>query len=1101
MVSKDLVREYCAKKLCERLVGSAQIRRALDPLSAKGRGYLAGINEAVLPLLVTGLSMREKQPVVLIVPGRETANKMAVFLESFPQDVRFFPPNDEFPRSSLGVQREVLISRLDVLERLSMDLSAEDNRVVVLPLDGLLQPTVSPQRFRQQVRSLSVDDAVDPVQLARGLVDMGYERADRVEYVGQFSRRGGILDLYVPGVPRPYRIEFLGDRIASIRSFSPVDQRSVDRHSGISLAPATETLEAETALLLDHLPEGTLVVWHEPLELASQMDHLRDSASKARDAGSLNRTWWWEDASLESLLVRASVCGHLFCSSLGQWPEGLDPGSRPSRLEAPGVGLKPGDLQTLKDTLQRWQEEGQDVFLFCNNEGERDRMAELLDDLCSSVSFVLGSLEGGFLLPEEGLVVVTDQEVFQRYGRRHLRQVKPIHTAPLFHPNQLEEGDFVVHANFGIGIYRGLVRGDELNPERELLCIEYARKERLFLPVEQLHLVDKYIGSEDHPPPLNLLGGQKWERTKRRVSMSVLAMAKDLLDLYASREALPGYAFPQDDEWQKEFENSFIYEETPDQSKAIEEVRSDMEAPRPMDRLICGDVGYGKTEVAMRAAFKASVAGKQVAVLVPTTVLAQQHFKTFSERMADYPVRVAMLSRFLSRKEQLQVLRELQQGAVDVVIGTHRLVQKDVAFKDLGLVIIDEEQRFGVAHKERLKRFRKQVDVLTLTATPIPRTLHMSLMGIRDMSVMETPPERRLPVETRVEPYDLARIREAILRELDREGQIYFVHNRVETIDKTTERLRRAVPEARFMAAHGQLPERLLERIMLEFYDGSFDVLVCSTIIESGLDVPNVNTIIMDRADCFGLSQLHQLRGRVGRYVRRAYAVLLVPRRRSIGGDAKKRLAAIVQCDQLGAGFQIAMRDLEIRGAGNLLGPEQHGMMLAVGFNLYVKLMKRAVSQLKGETVSDQEQTLIDCAPSGHLPSSYVPGEIQRVEIYRQISSATSEKELGWVVAGMRDRFGPFPPSAEILVEMARIRIRASALGLSSMTRERRGFILSWGDGLVPPEAFETLEEAFSGRVHLVGRKDELGLAVDLPVELTGGKEWEILRDIIDALE
>jgi len=1073
----------------------------MEQIRDQGRAWLAGLDEEILPLLVAGWVRRGTCPVVVVTAERDSGNRAVAALDSLLPKVHYFPPNDDFPRSSLGVQREIIISRLETLRWLSDEPGGFEREALVVPLDGLLQPTLSPPRFRRQIRSLAVGDPVDPLWLARSLVGMGYETVDRVECVGQFSRRGGILDVYVPGSARPCRIEFHGETVASLRGFSPVDQRSIERRDRIALVPAMDVLDEESGCLLDYLPGNTVLLWYDPLAMVSRMEALRRASQEARDTGRLDRTWWWECLSWSDLLSRAGESGHLLCSCLGQWPKGVEPKGQAARLDAPGLGLQPGNLETWKETVVGWLEGGKRVVLVCNNEGERDRLREILSEVAHRLEFILGCLERGFHSPDRTMVIVTDQEIFRRYARRYLRQVKTSHTRPLFHPNQLEEGDLVVHAHFGIGRYKGLERVDTLNPDRELLCIEYAHGERLFLPVEQLHLVDKYIGSEDRPPLLHSLGGNRWQMTRRRVSTAVLAMARELLDLYAAREALPGFAFPSGDEWQKEFETSFVYEETPDQAKAIEEVRFDMESRRPMDRLVCGDVGYGKTEVAMRAAFKACMAGKQVAVLVPTTVLAQQHFKTFTERMADYPLRVAMLSRFLSGKEQKDLLHDLKNGTVDVVIGTHRLIQKDVAFKDLGLVVIDEEQRFGVVHKEKLKRFRRLVDVLTLTATPIPRTLHMSLMGIRDMSVMETPPERRLPVETHVETFDMMRIRQDILKELDRQGQAYFVHNRVETIDIVTERLRQAVPEARFRAAHGQLPERLLERIMLDFYDGQFDVLVCTTIIESGLDVPNVNTIFIDRADCFGLAQLHQLRGRVGRYVHRAYAKLLVPRNRGISQDAKKRLAAIVQYDQLGAGFQIAMRDLEIRGAGNLLGSEQHGMMLAVGFNLYLKLLKRAVAELKGERPAELEQTLIDCESSGYLPSEYVPGEAQRIEIYRQVSRAESVEELNRCLEGMRDRFGTLPPSAQILAQMARLRIQAGVQGLRSVRREREGFLLCWTDGLVPADVFQVLEDAFPGRVRLAQREDALVLALDFQDVLTEREDWEILRDIMNVLE
>jgi transcription-repair coupling factor (superfamily II helicase) len=607
-------------------------------------------------------------------------------------------------------------------------------------------------------------------------------------------------------------------------------------------------------------------------------------------------------------------------------------------------------------------------------------------------------------------------------------------------------GDYVVHIEHGIGIYRGLAKLTLDGVEREYLHLDYAEGDKLYVPTDQIDRVSRYIGVGEAAPTLTRLSGMDWERAKARAKKAVQQIARDLLDLYAARELAPGYTFPPDTPWQSELEASFPYIETPDQLAAIEAVKVDMERRQPMDRLICGDVGYGKTEVALRAAFKAAIDGKQVAILVPTTILAQQHYNTFQERLAAYPLRLEMLSRFRSDKEQREVVSGLQRGVVDIVIGTHRLLQKDVAFKDLGLVVIDEEQRFGVVHKERLKHLRQEVDVLTLTATPIPRTLHMSLMGVRDMSTIDTPPEERLPIVTYIHEYDETLIREAIRRELDRGGQVYFVHNRVQTIELMAQRVQRLVPEASLAVGHGQMPEEQLERVMLDFVQGRTDVLVCSAIIESGLDIPNVNTMIINKADRFGLAQLYQLRGRIGRGANRAYAYLLHDKDYQLTDTAQKRLHAIFQAAELGAGFRIAMKDLEIRGAGNLLGVEQHGHIAAVGFDLYTRLLAEAIRSLKSQVRSKDEglktkdegpKTLdhptLDLPLDAYLPGDYVADEAARLALYQRMAAVTMPEEAEEIAQELSDRFGKPPRAAEALLYILRLKAQAIAAGVESI--------------------------------------------------------------------
>ncbi len=776
----------------------------------------------------------------------------------------------------------------------------------------------------------------------------------------------------------------------------------------------------------------------------------------------------------------------------------LDP-FRPLGARAPDPQIAEAQRREFFNQLHRWLRQGWAVHVFCNNEGERQRFAEIWEeqgfgnvgqasrlsqtektineddgdrrDACPALH--VGTLSRGFLCDEAKLVVVTDAEIFGRYRVQRPRRLKSPHAAAMRSALEidfadLEGGDFVVHLQHGIGRYLGLKtlpatsgRGPStLNAQpstgTECLVIEYAPSDpsgeppKLYVPVTEAHLVSKYVGAGKARPPLNTLGGTRWAKAKEHAERAVRDVAAELLAIQAARESQAGHAFAPDAPWQREFESAFIYEETPDQIRSIAETKHDMERPKPMDRLICGDAGYGKTEVAIRAAFKAVMDGKQVAVLVPTTVLAQQHFNTFRERMADYPVRIELLSRFRTRRQQQRVVKDLANGAVDIVIGTHRLIQGDIVFKELGLVVIDEEQRFGVLHKEKFKRLRTLVDVLTLSATPIPRTLYLALTGARDMSTIQTPPHDRLPVETIVTQYDERIIRDAIQREINRGGQVFFLHNRVMTIQTVADRLKTLLPHARILVGHGQMPEHELEEVMTKFVNGEADVLLSTTIVESGLDIPNANTIIIDRADRFGLSDLYQLRGRVGRYKHQAYAYLLLPRHATLLTDVRKRISAIKQYSTLGSGFKIAMRDLEIRGAGNLLGAEQSGHITAVGFELYCQLLKQSVSALKGEKVRPRVEVrvaldFLEMSPESSiqspesrlhhasrithhasLPHAYVPEPQHRIEIYRKLAQVTDKAALEALQGELRDRFGPLPPAVELLLTVAELKILAS---------------------------------------------------------------------------
>ena len=818
---------------------------------------------------------------------------------------------------------------------------------------------------------------------------------------------------------------------------------------------------------LDHIPTGTLLVLDEPGDLAEAADFLWRQADERRtdlvESGELPKDWpstylprrdWnarltsartlemtWESESPGAMAARGLSSGDLF-----GWREPTLPPGRSSRLG---------------EAVERWQEDGSRIVLASD---QAPRLAEILGEAGHAVGVVGGvteapptgaivvverSLNDGFAGGPDGLVFVTDRELFGSVRVRRPKAMRRVVPRDIL--ERLTPGDLVVHIDHGICRYEQMLRRGDAGEERDYLELSFAGADKIFVPVEQIGRISRYSGGEH--PQLSKLGGTDWLRTKQRVRKAVSDLAEELLELYATRAAAEGHAYPSDTPWQGELEASFPYEETVDQLRAVAEVKLDMEAGRPMDRLVVGDVGYGKTEVALRAAFKAIQDGSQVAVLVPTTVLADQHYRTFAQRFGAFPATVRLLSRFVSARDQAATIDGLRDGSVDLVIGTHRLLSKDVQFRDLGLVVVDEEQRFGVAAKERLKRLRREVDVLTLSATPIPRTLNLALAGVRDMSVIETPPEDRLPIQTRVAEASAGLVRDAVLRELDRGGQVFFVHNRVETIEAQAEQLRKMLPGVRIVVGHGQMPEGVLEKVMLTFGGGGADVLVCTTIIESGLDIPNANTIVIDRADALGLAQLYQLRGRVGRSSRRAYAYLLYRRRERLSDEARKRLQAIFNASELGAGFQIALADLEIRGAGNILGGEQSGHMAAVGFDLYSRLLAEAVEEVKARRenrtpIVEAPQAVVDLPLEAHLPSEYVPDEAQKLELYRRLARARSSGDLAAFRQEVTDRFGPMPQPVLRLVEVAELRLAAEAAGVGSISREEGQLVVRFGAGL-----------------------------------------------------
>jgi transcription-repair coupling factor (superfamily II helicase) len=1133
-----------------------------------GRAFLAALLHRRFPkrpLLVVVPTLRDQETVHadlttwLNLADHRDASDRAGDLRNTP---RFYPPWEVLPHESKLPHSDVLSERLESLVAL-MDWNAaagsgsDPAPVVVTSVTALLQRTFAATELRTRTRQVRKGDTVNPLDLIEWLEEQGYEPEAQVSSKGELSWRGGIVDLWPLSSPWPLRLEFFGDELESIREFDPHQQTSRGPVEHVVIPPAGElnllrkrfapataitsdpaSAESEAspaaplATLLDHFRSDAVVLLCEPTELDAQVAKYEPQVPN----GSPFHIAWTEWQSV--LEVHGTSCLRL-SELAGTYPDAetqtdldsqhdlgltsLD-AFRPIGSTLPEMAVAERQRRDFFEQIQRWLRQKSTVHVFCNNDGERQRFGELWKEYGFDASPVgmpklhIGALSRGFLLSNDGLVVVSDAEIYGRYKVSRPRRLKSRHAQSVRSAfeidfSEFEEGDFVVHLQYGIGIFRGLKTLAPAQPRgvaaasvqgggQESLVIEYAagdsggERPKLYVPVSQAHLVTKYVGAGKANPQLNTLGGTRWAKSKDQAQRAVQDLAAELLRVQAARSVQAGYAFSADTAWQREFEGAFEFEETQDQITAIAAAKRDMEAERPMDRLLCGDVGFGKTEVAIRAAFKAVMGGRQVALLVPTTVLAQQHYNTLRDRMAEFPVRVELLSRYRSAKQQRAVMEAAANGTVDIVVGTHRIVSPDVQFKQLGLVIIDEEQKFGVKHKEQFKILRSTIDVLTLSATPIPRTLYLALTGARDLSTLETPPQDRLPVETVVGNYDERVIRDAIQRELNRGGQTYFLHNRVSTIEAVAMKLRALVPEARIVVGHGQMDADDLERVMTQFVNGDADVLVSTTIIESGLDIPNANTILIDRADRFGLSDLYQLRGRVGRYKHQAYCYLMLPRHAQLLTEARKRMSAIKQYSALGSGFKIALRDLEIRGAGNLLGAQQSGHITAVGFDLYCQLLKQSVEAMKGGKVSarvdvkvsldflalnpgeeqsaapadaakpkrpkfqieiprddgiatwhndsddapkrrgqrDSNQTPVETRKeAAYLPLDYVREPAQRLELYRKLAQATTRAGLDALKAELRDRFGPPPPAVERMLGAAELRILASEKQISSL--------------------------------------------------------------------
>ncbi|NUP88616.1 MAG: transcription-repair coupling factor [Candidatus Sumerlaeia bacterium] len=1059
-----------------------------------------GLEGSAPALALAGLAAETGRPLVIVAGNNEASEQLHDDFQhlGWPR-LGVFPAWEILPYEREEPVLEITAKRLDTfalwLEEEARSTGAaapglrgsEETRegrglpsIAIVTADALMQRVPPRERLTRHRIVIRWGEPLDPERLAQDLVGAGYTRLALVEGRGEFSVRGNIIDIFPPTSPLPIRLDLFGDEIESIRFFDPMTQRSrpdQPEAEEIILEPAHEkSLLSDGPLvpLGEWLPANALVHFHRADQMAEhahsfreiierQFDEARKLASQPEDPTpprppeELYVLSWREVTERLAEAHPVSAQSTLPLSWLGADDEIA---FATSSFES----VKP-ELASYVDSIRHRRREGALVIIACDNDGQVMRLVELLKeaglDTCplftkspdawvpaavpgglEPVLLMVGPIHHGFSWRSLDLMLVTDREIFGRYRRRHVYR-KFHRGTPINLADEISRGDHVVHVDHGVGIFLGIRQQRADGELRDFLELEYAEKNKLLVPVENIRLVQRYSVSETEKPELDKLGSRKWLQRRRRSQRQIQEMAEELLQLYAKRAASQGAASQPDNSLVAEFEASFLYPETPDQMRAIEAVKQDLERPRPMDRLICGDVGFGKTEVAIRAAFKVVQDGRQVAFLCPTTILAQQHTQTLRERFAEYPVRVESLSRFRTEAEVRRTLDELRKGRVDVVVGTHRLLSKDVEFLDLGLIIVDEEQRFGVAHKERLKKLRESVDVLTLTATPIPRTLHMALSGLRDMSLIQTPPADRHPIKTRVVHWDDDLIAEAVLRELNRGGQVFFVHNRINNIHEVARRLQGIVPAARIAVAHGQMGERDLERVFEAFVEGGHDILLSTTIIENGLDIPNVNTILINRADNFGLAQLHQLRGRVGRDVKRAYAYLIVPEGEEITSTAVRRLATLEEFSDLGAGFQVALRDMEIRGTGNILGGEQHGVMQSIGFELYCELLEEAVKGLKGEPIAPWREVEIRWPLAAYLPASYIPLESQRLTLYKRLSVARSPEDVDAVAEELVDRFGRLPTEAHQLLQIARLRVLGGELGLTLVLAMAGGVKLS----------------------------------------------------------
>ncbi len=1040
-------------------------------------------------LFLAELFDRTAHSIFVVTPDSETSETLLTDLRFFSRLFPSQPSVFSFPYWEI-LPYDTILPHADITHiRMSGYLALLSGRrgIFVSPAHSMIQQVIKPGALQGMIKKIGPGMEMDKEALAAHLVDIGYEPSDLATKRGLFSLRGGIVDIFSPAEEGPVRVEFFGDTIESLRSFDPETQRSVRQMDSAVIMPARELPDIENlGSLFEYLSDDDHVVFDEAVEIKINADAYwsqileiyRDALLQGRKVQEPDKLYfpWNEIEDFRSLFKRQMDIESLPMEGASS----VSINSTSSLLA--DARSNPPSLKDIAERLDVYRKENL-IVVVSPTDGQAERFREVLmeydvpaivvpakdgenpplspffkggitffpplekggrGDLKQSlpVHIISGHLSSGFLYPEASLLFITEEEIF---GKRSRRRTPPKQKARPFQTSfqDLREGDYVVHLQHGIGQYDGLVRKTLSGGEGDFLCIRYSGSDYVYVPVSKMELVQKYAGAEGHTPHIDKLQGSQWEKTKNRVEKAIEEIAEDLVELYAARMVVERSPYLPDNHLMNEFESSFEFDETPDQLTAIEDVMRDLGTQKPMDRLICGDVGYGKTEVALRAACKVVIEGKQAAILVPTTLLAQQHYQTFARRFASFPVRVEVLSRFKTVKEQKEIIRGLAEGTIDIIIGTHGLLQKNISFRNPGIFIVDEEQRFGVSQKERLKEIRKSVDVLSLSATPIPRTLQMALLGIRDLSVIETPPEDRLAIHSVIIPFDKKIIRSAILREFDRGGSVYFVHNRVENIAGIANLLQELVPEARIGVAHGQMRERLLEDVMINFINGDYNLLVCTAIVESGLDIPEANTIIINRADMFGLADLYQLRGRVGRSGHQAYAYLIVPADETLTADAKKRIKAIQELTGLGAGFCLANKDLEIRGAGNLLGRRQSGHIASVGFELYTQMLDRAVKEFRGEKVEEDFVPTINLRIASFIPEEYISDSCQRLSVYKRLSSIRENAQIVSIKEELVDRYGPVPVQVENLLKVIEIKLLACMTRVSKIEDGEAGIVFT----------------------------------------------------------
>lgn len=1067
---------------------------------------IEGLSESGKSYVINGIYEVSNKPVVIITNSDMEAKNLYEDLNLYLSNVYYFPAKEIVFYNVDAISGDLRWARLNVIK----EILSNNKNIIVTSIDAFAARYTPKDLFKTHTVSISVGDEVDFKELSKILVEAGYDRVDVVEGKGEFSLRGGLLDLFPTNSIYPYRIELFSDEIDSIRTFNTESQRSIEKVNCIEVFPAKEIIiddeiidyalsnireeldltlknnkDKERGIKLNTIISKNLEELREthdfetidsylPLfykKSESLFDYLEDYIfvldDKVRCLGKLDSTYLEFNENYSIFLQRGDILpsqGKLLLEKeelidlleekINITMDAINKGGgflspiRKIEINSAILHHYQGQLDLLIEDILKKKKDGYRTVILSGTRVRGERLVSTLrereiessyrDNIESialgEVVITFGNLLKGFECPKYKTCVISDKEVFGEAKRKLSKsKSKSKGVSKIKSFAELKPGDYVVHVNHGIGVYKGIKQIEVSGHKRDYLDIVYDKGDKLYVPVDQLDLVQKYIGSEGKSPKVNKLGGAEWQKAKSKVKKSINEIAEDLVKLYAARAAVKGYKYSKDTEWQMQFEDEFPFQETPDQLSSIEEIKKDMESDKPMDRLLCGDVGYGKTEVALRAAFKAVMEGKQVAFLVPTTILAEQHYKNMIKRFSDFPIKIDMVSRFRTTKEQKSTLQSVKEGNVDILVGTHRLVSKDIVFKDLGLLIVDEEQRFGVAQKEKIKNLKKNVDVLTLSATPIPRTLHMSLTGVRDISVIETPPEERYPIQTYVVEQNDQLIRDAIMREIGRGGQVYFVYNRVEDIEKIANYIKNLVPESRVGVAHGQMTERQLEKEMLDFMTNEYNVLVCTTIIETGIDIQNVNTIIIYNADKMGLSQLYQLRGRVGRSNRIAYAYLLYTKDKVLTEVAEKRLKALKDFTELGSGFKIAMRDLEIRGAGNMMGSAQHGHMAAIGYDLYCRMLEDTVKLIKGDIDKEPIETTVDLKVDAYIPSSYIEDEMQKIEVYKKIAAIESIDEYMDIKEELEDRYSDIPDPVYNLMDIAYIKSRAKLLSIEEI--------------------------------------------------------------------